>query len=74
MPSSIHFTPSVVSNSSNVSIYTRPQKKQKMSITQTYFLAHSARGKLSREASRSDHDLRDDHLRSEHDQRQLDDD
>jgi hypothetical protein len=29
-----------------------------MSITQTYFLAHSARGKLSREASRSDHDLR----------------
>jgi hypothetical protein len=58
MPSSIHFTPSVVSNSSTVSIYTRPQKKQKMSITQTYFLAHSARGKLSREASRSDHDLR----------------
>jgi hypothetical protein len=29
-----------------------------MSITQTYFLAHSARGKLSREASRADHDLR----------------
>jgi len=29
-----------------------------MSITQTYFLAHSARGKLSKEASRSDHDLR----------------
>jgi len=29
-----------------------------MSITQTYFLAHSARGKLSREAARSDHDLR----------------
>ncbi|KIW14737.1 hypothetical protein PV08_07521 [Exophiala spinifera] len=40
------------------SIYTRPQKKQKMSITQTYFLAHSARGKLSREAARPDHDLR----------------
>lgn len=36
----------------------RPQKKQKMSITQTYFLAHTARGKLSKEASRSDHDLR----------------
>lgn len=29
-----------------------------MSITQTYFLAHSARGKLSREAARPDHDLR----------------
>jgi len=29
-----------------------------MSITQTYFLAHSARGKLSKEASRADHDLR----------------
>lgn len=29
-----------------------------MSITQTYFLAHSARGKLSKEASRPDHDLR----------------
>jgi len=40
------------------SIYTRPQKKQKMSITQTYFLAHSARGKLSKEAGRADHDLR----------------
>ena len=29
-----------------------------MSVTQTYFLAHSARGKLSKEASRSDHNLR----------------
>ena len=29
-----------------------------MSITQTYFLAHSARGKLSKEASRADHNLR----------------
>ena len=29
-----------------------------MSITQTYYLAHSARGKLSSEASRSDHRLR----------------
>ena len=58
MPSSISFTTSAVSKSSTGSIYTRPQKKQKMSITQTYFLAHSARGKLSKEASRSDHDLR----------------
>ncbi|KLJ09536.1 hypothetical protein EMPG_15030 [Blastomyces silverae] len=29
-----------------------------MSLTQTYFLAHTARAKLSREASRPDHDLR----------------
>lgn len=29
-----------------------------MSISQTYFLAHTARGKLSHEASRSDHNLR----------------
>jgi hypothetical protein len=29
-----------------------------MSITQTYYLAHTARGKLSMEASRADHDLR----------------
>jgi len=35
-----------------------PQKKQKMSLTQTYYLAHIARGKLSKEAARGDHDLR----------------
>lgn len=29
-----------------------------MSITQTYYLAHKARGKLSREAAQPDHDLR----------------
>lgn len=29
-----------------------------MSITQTYYLAHTARKKLTREASRADHDLR----------------
>ena len=29
-----------------------------MTITQTYFLAHTARGKLSHEAARGDHDLR----------------
>jgi len=58
MPSLISFTSSTPSKSSSGSIYTRPQKKQKMSITQTYFLAHSARGKLSKEASKSDHNLR----------------
>ena len=58
MPTSIQFTAAATAKPSSGSIYTRPQKKQKMSITQTYFLAHSARGKLSKEASRSDHDLR----------------
>lgn len=29
-----------------------------MSLTQTYYLAHTARGKLSKEATRGDHDLR----------------
>lgn len=33
-------------------------KSKKMSITQTYYLAHTARSKLSKEASRGDHDLR----------------
>ncbi|KAK1975796.1 hypothetical protein LZ30DRAFT_604812 [Colletotrichum cereale] len=33
-------------------------QKKKMSITQTYYLAHKARGKLSSEAARADHDLR----------------
>lgn len=57
MPSSISFSTSPTTKGAH-SIYTRPQKKQKMSITQTYFLAHSARGKLSKEAARADHDLR----------------
>ena len=35
-----------------------PAKKQKMSLTQTYFIASTARTKLGKEASRSDHDLR----------------
>jgi hypothetical protein len=33
-------------------------KNKTMSITQTYYLAHKARAKLSTEASRSDHNLR----------------
>ncbi|KKK13449.1 hypothetical protein ARAM_000914 [Aspergillus rambellii] len=47
------FTPS----SYFTSIARRRQQK-KMSITQTYYLAHTARKKLTREASRPDHDLR----------------
>lgn len=54
----IQFAAPHTSKPSTSSIYTRPEKKQKMSITQTYFLAHSARGKLSKEAGRSDHNLR----------------
>ncbi|KAJ5790603.1 uncharacterized protein N7518_007614 [Penicillium psychrosexuale] len=36
----------------------RRRQDKKMSITQTYYLAHTARKKLTREASRADHDLR----------------
>jgi len=58
MPSSISFSTTTTTKSSTTSIY-RPRKQQKMlSLTQTYFLAHSARGKLSKEASRADHNLR----------------
>lgn len=35
-----------------------PLQKKAMSITQTYFLAHKARAKLSREAAQPDHNLR----------------
>ncbi|KAI1413605.1 hypothetical protein F5Y13DRAFT_26753 [Hypoxylon sp. FL1857] len=37
---------------------TSPLPRKKMSITQTYFLAHKARAKLSNEAARPDHNLR----------------
>ncbi|KAI1144353.1 hypothetical protein F5Y05DRAFT_25079 [Hypoxylon sp. FL0543] len=37
---------------------TLPLPRKKMSITQTYFLAHKARAKLSNEAARPDHNLR----------------
>ncbi|KAL8699850.1 MAG: hypothetical protein Q9201_005765 [Fulgogasparrea decipioides] len=55
LPSSTQ-TPSVVRRTT--SIPQPPQKKQKMSITQTYYLAHTARGKLSKEAAKADHNLR----------------
>ncbi|KAJ9621175.1 hypothetical protein H2203_007226 [Taxawa tesnikishii (nom. ined.)] len=35
-----------------------PAKKQKMSLTQTYYIASTARTKLGKEAGRPDHDLR----------------
>ncbi|EJP70224.1 uncharacterized protein BBA_01093 [Beauveria bassiana ARSEF 2860] len=38
-------------------LFAAPSRKT-MSVTQTYYLAHKARAKLSREAAQSDHDLR----------------
>lgn len=35
-----------------------PKKKQRMSLTQTYYVASTARSKLGREAGRADHNLR----------------
>jgi hypothetical protein len=54
MPSQTRSSSSISRSSS----LTPLQKKQKMSLTQTYYLAHTARGKLSKEAARADHDLR----------------
>jgi hypothetical protein len=36
----------------------RPVKKQKMSLSQTYYVASAARSKLGKEASKGDHNLR----------------
>lgn len=52
--STIPATSSPLASSSPVSII----KTQKMSVTQTYFLAHKARAKLSHEAAMPDHNLR----------------
>ncbi|KAM3506142.1 hypothetical protein MY10362_002528 [Beauveria mimosiformis] len=38
-------------------LFAAPSRKT-MTVTQTYYLAHKARAKLSREAAQSDHDLR----------------
>jgi hypothetical protein len=48
---------STFSSSSPISLRQNTLKKN-MSITQTYYLAHKARAKLSREAAQPDHDLR----------------
>ncbi|KAE8383487.1 hypothetical protein BDV26DRAFT_251828 [Aspergillus bertholletiae] len=65
-PSTTTSTPSSLASSyqtpSTPSAYftslARRRQQKKMSITQTYYLAHAARKKLTREASRADHDLR----------------
>ncbi|KAJ9302075.1 hypothetical protein DTO271G3_941 [Paecilomyces variotii] len=57
------FTSSTPSSSPSLSSFIitpvrRRSQQKKMSITQTYYLAHTARSKLTREAARADHDLR----------------
>lgn len=49
--------PTSTQSSSNSSLRQNTLRKN-MSITQTYYLAHKARAKLSREAAQADHDLR----------------
>ncbi|KNG49566.1 camp-dependent protein kinase [Stemphylium lycopersici] len=64
MPSSSHlriqtsFEPFTAETTRSHFISSPPQKKQKMSLTQTYYIAASARSKLGKEACRADHDLR----------------
>lgn len=64
MPSSSHlriqtaFEPISAETTRSHFFASPPQKKQKMSLTQTYYIAASARSKLGKEASRADHDLR----------------
>src|SRR5277367_2710699 len=55
MPSS---TRRPVTSQPQTSSQVSPLKRKAMSITQTYYLAHTARGKLSSEAARADHNLR----------------
>ena len=64
MPSSSHlriqssFEPVSAEIAASHFVASPPQKKQKMSLTQTYYIAASARSKLGKEACRADHDLR----------------
>ncbi|KZM26943.1 uncharacterized protein EKO05_0004719 [Ascochyta rabiei] len=53
-----HFEPFSAETAASHFISSPPQKKQKMSLTQTYYIAASARSKLGKEACRADHDLR----------------
>jgi hypothetical protein len=64
MPSSSHlriqtsFEPFTAETTRSHFVSSPSQKKQKMSLTQTYYIAASARSKLGKEACRADHDLR----------------
>ncbi|KAL4807305.1 hypothetical protein BDV18DRAFT_137419 [Aspergillus unguis] len=57
-PTSTTLPSSTPSFTSYFNSLTKQRQSKKMSITQTYYLAHTARRKLTREASRADHDLR----------------
>lgn len=61
MPSRLRFQSDIEPTSTGTirpSTAQPPQKKQKMSLTQTYYIASSARTKLGREATKPDHNLR----------------
>ncbi|EMD60883.1 hypothetical protein COCSADRAFT_39597 [Bipolaris sorokiniana ND90Pr] len=64
MPSSSHlriqtsFEPFTAETTRSHFVASPPAKKQKMSLTQTYYIAASARSKLGKEACRADHNLR----------------
>ncbi|KAL5115778.1 hypothetical protein ACEQ8H_006386 [Pleosporales sp. CAS-2024a] len=64
MPSASHlrmqtsFEPISAETARSHFVASPPSKKQKMSLTQTYYIAASARSKLGKEACRADHDLR----------------
>lgn len=64
MPSTSHlrlqtsFEPFSAETTRTPFVSSPPAKKQKMSLTQTYYIAASARSKLGKEACRADHDLR----------------
>jgi hypothetical protein len=52
MPSATSFTSATVTKPSQQSVH-----QKRMSVTQTYMIAHQARGKLAKEASSQDHNL-----------------
>lgn len=56
-PTAIHSKPIAATQTTRPQALAAPSRKS-MSITQTYYLAHKARAKLSREAAQPDHDLR----------------
>ncbi|KAJ6781490.1 hypothetical protein PWT90_06306 [Aphanocladium album] len=56
-PTPIHSKPIAATSTHSRQVYAAPSRKS-MSVTQTYYLAHKARAKLSREAAQPDHDLR----------------
>ncbi|EMC92625.1 hypothetical protein BAUCODRAFT_77372 [Baudoinia panamericana UAMH 10762] len=54
----VQFEPFAANITRQTSPTSPPAKKQRMSLTQTYYVASTARSKLGREAGRADHNLR----------------